>query len=149
MAVIHVVRRFLGHTRFVPTPLYRLLVVGQVLAGVCQLTFGAPASVSDNSPHYFDLAFCMMSFTAGALMLGGLYLVEANTTDPIKLHRSFSMELLGLVLLQTVIAISVAGVLFQLGTPPTSGATWFQIMFWCWGWFRVHDLVRVIRLLGR
>lgn len=149
MALVRVVRRLLGHTRFVPTPLYRLLVIGQVLAGVSQLVFGPPASVSENSPAYFDPLFCIASFVAGALTLSGLYLVEESTTNARQLHRSFSLELVGLMLLQTVIAINVVGVIYQLGTPPTAGSTWFQIMFWLWGWFRVRDLLRVIKVLGR
>ena len=144
------VRRFLGHTRFVPTPLYRLLVLGQIIAGICQLTIGPPSGVSTaEPPHYFVIGFCVTSLVAGTLMLAGLYLVEESTTDAEKLHRSFTLELVGLVLLQTVIAANTVGVIFDLGTPPTSGATWFQIMFWCWAWFRIRDLVRVIKVLGR
>jgi hypothetical protein len=142
------VRLVLAHTRFVPTPLYRLLVVGQIFAGLSQLIFGAPASVTENSPHYFNNVFIAFSLLGGVVTLVALYFIDGSTKDAKKLHASLNLELLGLILIQTAITINVAGVFFTLGTPTSSG-TWFLIMFWGWAWFRMGAIVKATRELSR
>lgn len=142
------IRIVLAHTRFVPTPLYRLLVVGQILAGVAQLAFGAPASVTANAPHYFDYVFIAFSLLGGVITLVALYFIDGSTENAKKLHGSLNLEFLGLIFIQTAITLNVVGVFFTLGTP-TSGGTWFQIMFWGWAWFRMGAIIKATRALTR
>ncbi|QGH75267.1 membrane protein [Mycobacterium phage Quesadilla] len=162
------VGRWLAHTRFVPTPLYRLILVAAVISSVLQLVFGAPVSVSAVArSESFSWAFVALQLAGAVLALIGLYLVEGESPppwtttgpdiaaaerakiNPEKLHRSLSIELLGLIFLQTVIAVQLAASAFDQGRIPSSLAIWVLAVFWGWSFFRDRDILRAMRKLTR
>ena len=165
MAIRIRVGRWLSHTRFVPTPLYRLALVAAVISGLLQLVYGAPAAVSAQAQAgWFDWTFVGLQLVGAICALWGLYLVEgeqfpwaaasANPSaphelDPEKLQRSLTLELFGLILLQTVMAIQIAATTFDYGRPPSSLALWIVIVFWVWSFFRDRDIIRAVRKLAR
>ena len=157
---------WLAHTRFVPTPLYRLILIAAVISSVLQLVYGAPVSVQNTSDaSWFDWAFVIVQLVGAVLALTGLYLVEGETPppwisvadvvrgraeiNPEKLHRSLSIELLGLIFLQTVIAVQLAASSFDQGRPPSSLAIWALAVFWAWSFFRDRDILRALRKLTK
>jgi hypothetical protein len=169
MALGKVVGRWLSHTRFVPTPLYRLMLIAAMISGVLQLVYGAPAAVTDaaGNANWFDWTFVLIQLGAAVLTFWGLYLVEGEnappwvsqtspimepdprTLDPGKLHRSLTMELIGLFGLQTAMALQIVSQMISLGRVPSSMTVWMGIVFWTWAWFRVRDIVRAVRKLTR
>jgi hypothetical protein len=157
-----------AHTRFVPTPLYRLMLIAAMISGGLQLMFGAPASVRDTSAGtWFDWTFVGIQLISAAFAVVGLYMVEGENappwvsqTSPVmepdpddispgKLHASLTLELMGLLGLQTSMAMQVTANAFQLGRIPSAMTIWMGIVFWFWAWFRVRDIVRAIRKLTR
>lgn len=145
--------RALGHTRVVESgspPLYRLLVVGVVISGIAQaFAQEAPESITAQTPPWFDYAFIGFTLMSGILILVGLYLVDENRYHARKLADSLSIERLGLAFLMTVIAVNVVAVVFYYGRPPTSMASWWQIMFWLWGWGHLGEIRKTLGELTR
>ncbi|URC18122.1 membrane protein [Mycobacterium phage Zenteno07] len=158
------VSAWLSHTRFVPTPLYRLVLVAATVSAVLQLVYGAPTTVSQTSDSLvFDWAFVGVQLVGAVLALTGLYLVEGETPppwvsardpraraiDPEKLHRSLTIELLGLIFLQTCMAVQIVSTIAYYGRPPAALSTWVVIVFWAWSFFRDRDILRALRKLTR
>lgn len=144
------VRRWLAHTRFVPTPVYRLMVLAWLISGVVQLVYGAPNSVRVVGPStWFDWVFISFQLLGAVLTLTGLYLVESNSEHATKMHRSLGMEFIGIVFLQTVVAINVVAIAYNEGRIPAAGTTWMGIIFATWLLWRERDILRVVRVLGR
>ena len=152
MDVASRVARWLAHTRFVPTPVYRLMVLSWLVGGLLSLIFGPPFNVAsqlDAEPQWFMWAYVALQIAASALTLSGLYLVEENIAQPEKLHRSLTMELVGIIFLETCIAIQVTATFFSQPSFPTSGLVWMGIVFGLWILARVRDILRAIRRLTR
>ena len=164
MALTARVGRWLAHTRFVPTPLYRLILIAGVISSGLQLIYGAPATVASVSDSVaFNWAFVAVQLVGAVLALTGLYLVGSETPlpwrlgdpwtapdiNPEKLHRSLSIELLGLIFLQTVIAVQLAASALDQGRIPSSLAIWALAVFWSWSFFRDRDILRALRKLTR
>lgn len=163
MTVSARVGRWLSHTRFVPTPLYRLMLIAAGISAGLQLIFGAPAAVTAQADAtWFDWAFVGFQLAGAVAAIWGLYLVEGENAPPWaenpgdpheidagKLQRSLTLELFGLLMLQTVMAIQITASSFDLGRVPSSLALWMVIVFWSWAWFRVRDIVRALRRLTR
>lgn len=158
-----VVGRWLAHTRFVPTPLYRLILMAAVVSAVLQLGYGAPDSVSQTSQSsLFDWAFVGFQLVGAVSALCGLYLVEGElpapwvvasgehpAIDPSKLQRSLTLELFGLILLQTVMAVQIVASTAYAGRIPSALSTWMVMVFWAWSFFRDRDIIRALRRLTR
>ena len=168
MATTGRVGRWLAHTRFVPTPLYRLILVAATASSVLQLVYGAPAAVTAVvKSEAFSWAFVGLQLVGAILALIGLYLVEGETPppwttdgptlyedhrpeiDPEKLHRSLTIELLGLIFLQTVIAVQLTASTFDAHRIPSSLALWMVAVFWVWSFFRDRDILRAMRKLTK
>lgn len=158
MALTTRVGRWLAHTRFVPTPLYRLLLGAAVVSAVLQVLFGAPQSVTSTSQAgWFDWMFVVFQLIGAVCAIWGLYLVEGETPwslttvpheiDPEKLQRSLTLELFGLILLQTCMAIQIVATIAYNGRIPSALSTWAVIVFWAWSFFRGRDIIRAIRKL--
>lgn len=159
MAVQRWVSRLLAHTRFVPTPVYRLMVLAWLSSGVLQLIYGAPASVRDTaSAHWFDWAFVTCQLVAAALVFAGLYFIEENTTAEFvtnaqaaryaqRLRISLTLELVGIIGLQTIIAVQVVSSTYYQGRLPTAGTTWMAIIFALWLGVRQRDILQAQRTL--
>lgn len=158
------VGRWLSHTRFVPTPVYRLVLIAAGISAVLQLGYGAPISVTATSDTgWFDWTFVGFQLLGAVLALWGLYLVEGETPppwvdgtdaahreiDPERLQRSLTMELLGLIFLQTCMAIQIVATVAYNGRVPSALWTWMGIVFWLWSFFRDRDIIRAIRRLTR
>ncbi|AGT12918.1 hypothetical protein KAYACHO_14 [Mycobacterium phage KayaCho] len=161
------VGRWLAHTRFVPTPLYRLVLIAAGISAVLQLINGAPASVTATADTgWFDWAFVGFQLIGAVCALWGLYLVEGDTPtpwaawaatvtgevpeiDPEKLQRSLTLELVGLIALQTCMAIQIVSTVAYYGRVPSALWTWMGIVFWLWSFFRDRDIIRAIRRLTR
>ena len=160
MAITSRVGRWLAHTRFVPTPLYRLLLGAAVVSAVLQVLFGAPQSVTSTSQAgWFDWMFVVFQLIGAVCALWGLYLVEGKTPwtltteprdiNPEALQRSLTLELFGLILLQTCGAIQIVASTAYADRIPSAMATWFLIIFWLWSFVRDRDIIRAIRRLTR
>jgi hypothetical protein len=133
----------------VPTPLYRVLIIGAVFSGLMQVKYGPPVSISGTqTPGYFDTAFVVLQILAGLLNLIGLYLVEGNTTHARKLQASLTLELIGLIGMQTVISMNIVAVALYYDEPPSAMGTWFQVMFWLWAWTRMYAIIQAQRQLA-
>ncbi|QHB37754.1 hypothetical protein I5G63_gp013 [Mycobacterium phage Imvubu] len=163
MAVTSRVGRWLAHTRFVPTPLYRLVLLAAGVSAVLQLVYGAPESVTATSQAgWFDWLFVGFQLVGAVCAIWGLYLVEGenappwvespgdpHTIDPEKLQRSLTLELFGLILLQTCMAIQIVATIAYNGRVPSALSTWVVIVFWLWSFFRDRDIIRAVRRLTR
>lgn len=163
MVVTRRVTRWLSHTRFVPTPIYRLILLAAGISASLQLVYGAPDSVTATSgSSLFDWLFVGFQLVGAVSAIWGLYLVEGenappwaespgdhHTMDPSKLQRSLTLELFGLILLQTVIAIQIVASSAYAGRIPSALATWMMIVFWLWSFFRDRDIIRALRRLTR
>jgi hypothetical protein len=165
MAAGQRVARWLSHTRFVPTPLYRLMLAAAMISSLLQLAYGAPAAVAETSrSELFDWAMVGVQLAAAITAVIGLYLVEGNTPtpwsdrppttegpdiDPEKLHRSLTVELLGLIGLQTCVAIQLFSYFASAGRVPSALSVWMMAMFWAWSFFRDRDILRALRKLTR
>lgn len=147
------VRRSLRHTRIVPSgspPLYRLLLVGTVLSGVAQaFDREATLSVAALTPWWVDWLFIGFTLLSGLCALAGLYLIDEHKFHATKLAASLQLERFGLSTLMTVVAVNQAAVVFYYDQLPTSGGSWFQIMFWCWAWTRLWEIHKALRELTR
>ena len=152
----------MAHTRFVPTPLYRLVLMAATVSAMLQLVYGAPESVSVTSQaSWFDWLFVGSQLVGALCALSGLYLVEGDNPwllrvgeephelDPEKLQRSLTLELFGLIALQTCVAIQIVSTTAFYGRVPSGLATWMMIVFWVWSFFRDRDIIRAIRKLTR
>lgn len=145
-------RRVLGalaHTRIVPTPLYRLMLLAWLVSGIVCLFYGPSASIQSQGPAWFDWTFVGLQITGSALALVGLYSVENNTQHATRLHLSLNLELLGLILLQTVIALQITATTFDQGRPPVTGGTWMAAIFCVWSFIRARDILRAVSALSR
>lgn len=145
--------RGLRHTRWVPSgspPLYRLILVGVIISGLVQAITGkAPKAVSENSFSWFDYVFTTSQLAAGIVCVVSLYMIDGARYSAKRLHLSLSLEMLGLIGLQTTTAVSVvANGYFNDGIPPGMG-TWVTIMFWCWVWARMWEIRKTTRELTR
>ena len=161
MAVTRWVVRALAHTRFVTTPLYRLVLVAALFSALLQLVYGAPNSVvATSGGGWFEWVFVAFQIVGSTAALGGLYLVEGESPwsinpsppvvpDPPRLQVSLTLELWGLICLQTVMAIQIAASTFYQGRVPSSLALWLVIVFWVWSLFRSRDIIRALRRLTR
>lgn len=155
-------RRALAHTRFVPTRVYRLMVVAWLISGVLQLLYGAPESIQSTSgpAGWFDWAFVVAQLLSSIFILTGLYLVQEHTKDYVfvdereakkyneRLTLSLTIELMGVIGIQTVIAVQVAASAFYQGRVPSAGVTWMAIMFAVFLSFRARDIVKSQRMLA-
>jgi hypothetical protein len=150
MAVRKRVLRFLTHTRFVPTPLYRLMVLAWGISGVLSLPFlmGPAESVREVNNSWLDWALPVLQIGAAVTVLTGLYLVEGNTHHASKLARSLTLELFGIIEIEVVIAWQIAAATIYQDRVPTSGPSWMAIVFGSWILFRVKDIVLATRKLG-
>lgn len=140
--------RMLGHTRTVKSgspPLYRLLVIGVIISGIAQaFAQEAPESITAQTPPWFDYAFMGLTLMSGLLILVGLYLVDENKYHAQRLADSLSIERLGLAFLMTVIAVNIVAVVIYYGRPPTGMGSWWQIMFWLWGWGHLSEIRKAL-----
>ena len=155
--------RWLSHTRFVPTPLYRLVLIAAGISAILQLAFGAPESVTATAQAcWFDWMFVVFQLIGAVCAITGLYLVEGENPvpwavspahppdiDPERLHRSLTLELLGLIFLQTCMAIQIVSTINYNGRPPSALSTWIAIVFWAWSFFRDRDIIRALKKLTR
>lgn len=161
MATFRRVRQFLAHTRFVPTRVYRLMVLAWLISGVLQLLYGAPISVQDSSgeQNWFDWAFVGAQLLSALFILVGLYLVEEHV-DPFvdeaeaarysdRLNLSLTIELMGVIGIMTVIVVQTAATTFYYGRVPAAGTSWMAILFAVFLGFRVRDIVKAQRKLAR
>lgn len=160
MAVRKWVARLLAHTRFVPTPVYRLMVLAWMVSGVLQLLYGAPTSVRDTAAAgWFDWAFVLCQLVAAWLVFTGLYFIEENITLDFvseaearryadRLKISLVLELVGIIGLQTIIAVQVAASAYYQGRVPSAGTTWMAIIFALWLGVRQRDIVRAQKVLS-
>lgn len=126
-----------------------------ICAGVTQsLDRTPPASIKENTATLFGYA------TIGALLFGGLacfvglYMADENKHHASRLNLSLTIELLGLIALQTATIINMAGVIanqLELGNgwAPPSPSSWYSLGFSLWMWFRIRDVLRAIRELTR
>lgn len=156
------VMRFLSHTRFVPTPVYRLMVLAWTISGVLQIIYGPPNTVQTTSAtgetSWFNLIFVLCQLAASALVFIGLYFVKENskafvTVDEAdkyvaRLRISLTLELIGIIGLQTVIAVQVASSAFYQSRIPSAGTTWMAIIFAAWCGFRQRDIILAQRKLA-
>lgn len=163
MGIGNRISRWLSHTRFVPTPLYRLVLIAATISALLQLVYGAPESVSSTAQAgWFDWSFVAFQLVGALCALGGLYLVEGESPppwsgtpeiprdiNPERLHLSLSLELLGLIALQTCMAIQIVSTINYNGRVPSALATWIAIVFWLWSFFRDRDILRALRKLTR
>ncbi|AER47666.1 hypothetical protein [Mycolicibacterium goodii] len=144
-------RLLLSHTRIVQSgspPLYRMLLVGNVISAILMIVDGQiPESVANNAPGWFDAAFIGGQLFAGILALTALYMEDGSTRHATRLHRSLSLEWAGLMFMQTINGVYFVAVTFNNSGPPTSGATWYVIMFWLWVWVRMRDIRRALKEL--
>ncbi|WP_263999399.1 hypothetical protein [Mycobacterium yunnanensis] len=144
-------RAALSHTRVVESgsfPLYRVLLACSFISSVTQ-AFDRQATVSVTSitPDWGDWLFIVCQGGASVAILVALYMIDANKDHATRLHDSLSLEFIGLVILQTIIAINVIAVCFYYHRPPTGQGTWFQIGFSFWCSFRLWDIRKAIRTL--
>ena len=152
------VRAFLAHTRFVPTPVYRLMVLAWAVSGLLQILYGAPSSVRQTAPPWFDWAFVVAQLLSSTFVLVGLYYVEENLDPTItedealiyngRLRVSLTLELMGIIGLQTVVAVQMASVWFDYGRPPAAGTSWMAILFALYLCFRERDILTAQRKLA-
>lgn len=149
MAVRRRVLRFLAHTRFVPTPLYRLMVLAWGVSGVIALVGSPTDSIQSVAGPWFDIFMPALQVLACFTVLVGLYQVEGNTHHATKLNRSLFWELIGIIELETVLAWQVAAATLYTSRLPSSGPTWMAIIFGVWILFRVKDIVLAMRELGK
>ncbi|AKG94818.1 hypothetical protein SEA_COROFIN_19 [Mycobacterium phage Corofin] len=147
-------RRFqlvVRHTRYVYSgspPLYRLMMIGTVLSAVAQaFDRDATLSVASYLPTWADWLFIGAQFVAGLMVWVSLYLVDENREHATRLNDSLYLELLGLIVMQTVIAVNVVAVAFYYGRQPTGQGSWLQIMLSVWIWTRIRDILRTLRKL--
>lgn len=145
------VRRFLSHTRYVATPVYRLMVVAWLISAVLQLSTGkANVSIRDGGPGgAWDWIVLGFQIAGPVTCLVGLYLVAENSHHASKLSRSLTLELIGIIELEMVIAWQIAGATINQGTIPTAGTSWMGIIFGVWMLFRMRAILRAQRELGR
>lgn len=144
-------RRWLKHTRFVPTHLYRLLLLAALVSSVLQLVYGAPASVQSatGAAIWMDWMFVGLQLAGSVLALWGLYLVNDNAAHATHLARSLLLELLGLIMLQTSIAVGLVAAVDYQGRVPSALATWLVFTFWVWSFLRDRDIWFAMRALNR
>lgn len=162
MATFRRVRQFLAHTRFVPTRVYRLMVLAWLISGVLQLLYGAPVSVQDSSGSaaWFDWAFVGAQLLSAIFIIVGLYLVEEHTKDHVfvdeaeakkysdRLNLSLTIELMGVIGIQTVIVVQAAATTFYYGRIPAAGTTWMALLFAVFLSFRARDIIKAQRKLA-
>ncbi len=124
------------------------MLVGAFISAVIQLSTGKTTiSLEAAAPPQFIFVFVLIQLAASTLCLASLYMIDGNKYHATRLHRSLTVELIGLIFLQTAIAINVtASGFFNSGLPPSPG-TWFTIMFWLWSWTRVGEIRRATREL--
>lgn len=151
MARFQLLRRALSHTRVVETgsfPLYRVLVACSFISSITQ-AFDRKATISVTSitPDWGDWLFIGAQGAASIMVVTALYMIDANRYHATKLNDSLNLEFIGLVILQTVIAINVVAVTFYYNRPPTGQGSWFQIGFSFWCFFRLWDIRKAIRKL--
>lgn len=142
-------RRF-GAFRPTPTPLYQLMLVSWVVSGVLQLLFGPPPSVRDaTSASWFDWSFVILQAGASITALAGMHMVELSRTHATRLAKALTTELVGLLELEVVIAWQIVSWGYYRGGPPVGGPSVMAIAFGGWVLYRMHDIVRALRELGR
>ena len=150
MAVTRWVVRALAHTRFVTTPLYRLVLVAALFSALLQLVYGAPNSVvATSGGGWFEWVFVAFQIVGSTAALWSINPSPPVVPDPPRLQVSLTLELWGLICLQTVMAIQIAASTFYQGRVPSSLALWLVIVFWVWSLFRSRDIIRALRRLTR
>lgn len=143
----------MAHTRFVPTQLYRLMVLSWGISGVVSLATRPADSVTTVANgvwlSWFDWFLPIAQIAAAVTVLTGLYLVQGSTHHARKLGRSLLLELIGIIELEMVIAWQTAASVIYQGRVPSAGTSWMAIIFGTWILVRVRDIVRAQRELGR
>lgn len=136
-------------------PLYRILLVSAICAGVTQ-SFNRmpPIAVRENSNTLFGYATIGTLLFGGLACLIGIYMSDENKRHARRLNLSLNIELLGLIALQTATIINMAGVIANqleqgAGWAPPSPSSWYSLGFSLWMWFRIRDVLRAIRELTR
>ncbi|ABE67438.1 hypothetical protein PBI_QYRZULA_18 [Mycobacterium phage Qyrzula] len=136
-------------------PLYRILLVASVCAGVVQsFKRTPPNSIAENSPTWYGYALIGVLLFGGITALLGLYMADENKHHATRLNFSLNVELLGLVALQTATIINMAGVIANQidqgnGWAPSSPSSWYSLGFSLWMWFRIKDIILGIRMLTK
>lgn len=145
--------RALTHTRIVKSgspPLYRLMLVGVVMSAIVQAYDGSSTdSVAVLTPDWFDWLFIGLTALGGLLGLIGLYMIDENRYHASRLAASLNVERVGLAWTMTVIVINIVAVVAYYDRPPTSMGSWFQIIFWAWGWTRLWEIRKALRELTK
>ena len=109
---------------------------------------GEPSeSITAYTAPWFDYTFIAMTLAAGVLILVGLYMTDENRYHAQRLADRLSIERVGLAWLMGCIAVNIVAIVFYYGRLPTGTGSWWQVMFWLWGWTRLVDIRKALRSL--
>lgn len=140
-------------------PLYRILLLASVLAGITQSVQKNPGTgISDNSVNWFGYTMIGVLLFGGLACIVGLYMANENKHHARRLNLSLNIELWGLIALQTATIVNMAGVIANRVAEPDTGfwawappspSSWYSLGFSLWMWFRIKDIILGIRVLTR
>lgn len=146
-------RRTLSRTRVVRSgspPLYRMLIIGSLCASITQaVDRDSLISVTRMTPDWFDYPFIALGIIASLMILVSLYMTDENKFDPERLNDSLNLELIGLLILQTLIVVNIVALVFYYRDSPSGMGSWFQVFFGVWSINRCREIRRVVRDLTR
>ena len=127
-----------------------MIAVGVFIVGLAQLiTDDQPDTFTALTPDWFDDIFDSFTALSGLLILVGLYFINENRYHATRLALAMHVERVGLSFLMTIVAMSVtAATMYHHALPMTLG-TMGQIVFWLWGWTRLHEIRRALKGLTR
>lgn len=138
-------------------PLYRILLVAAVLSGITQsIDQQASVGIAENSANWFSYTMIGVLLFGGLASLAGLYMADENKHHASRLNLSLTVELLGVIALQTATIVNMAGVIASRLAEPDSGfwswappspSSWYSLAFSLWMWFRLKDILLGIRAL--
>mgnify|MGYP001612508040 CR=1 FL=1 len=130
-----------------------------MLAGFTQSVQEGPgAGIADNSSSWFAYTMIGVLLFGGLASLTGLYLADENCDNAGLLNVAVSIELLGVIALQTATIVNMTGVIANRVAQPESGfwswappspSSWYSLGFSLWMWFRLIDLLLAIRSLTK
>ncbi|QIG58299.1 hypothetical protein SEA_SKOG_147 [Gordonia phage Skog] len=147
-----IVRRGLHHTRIVTSgsyPLYRLMVMGAVVASLIQIvTVTVPPSLRSLGLHAaYDWFFLFLQLGGAITILIALYMENEEEPEPDHAHLSLTLEVVGLWLLGTALAVYLFGVIINNAGPPTVVVTWFGVAFLIYIGKRMREVRAAIKEL--
>lgn len=130
-------------------PLYRMILTGCLVSGFLQIIYGVPSSIGENSPEWFDICIVLAQIISAGTVRLSLHMEDGSSLCPARLHRSLSVEAVGLIFLQTVLAVTFVAVIIQNGGPFKATVTWIAFEFWLWVWTRLFGIRKAMRELER